>query len=289
MVEIHLSFADFSQLYSTEEACAEKLYNDKWPTGFRCPVCRHAEASVIRTRRLPLYECKKCRHQTSLTAGTVMEKSKTTLVKWFQAIYLLSHGTTATQLSDAILVTYKTAWLIVHKIRHAIRHFISKSPLTGNVQLLESRYGATSFAAQFRAKFVHHPLLAAATISEDGKMHHVRLERVPAKYLFKGLVTKDAVQSFIHQHIAPTANTTATTGVYHYSRYKPLYQFSRGIVRYMNQTYFGIGAKHLKAYLDEYSYRHQFTSQNQSSLAELLHQCSIRPALPYPQLVKAAS
>jgi transcription elongation factor Elf1 len=74
-----LSIEAFGRRFDTDEACARKLYRIKWPEGYLCPVCRHREASVIRTRRLPLYECKRCHHQTSLTVGTVMEKSKTPL------------------------------------------------------------------------------------------------------------------------------------------------------------------------------------------------------------------
>ncbi|MBB6677891.1 transposase [Cohnella lubricantis] len=284
-----MSFDSFCRLYDNEHACAEQMYQDKWPEGFRCPVCRHTQASVIRTRRLPLYECRKCRYQASLTTGTVMEKSKTPLVKWFRAIYLLSHGATAVQIANAIKVTYKTAWLIAHKIRHAIKQIIADTPLTGHVRILESRYGATSFAAQFSTRAVHHPLIAAASVSDDGKMVHVRMARVPASHIFKGIVLKDAYQSFILRHVASDADITATYGLYNFARYKPLYSFSRDAVRYLNQTYCGVGLKHLKSYLDEYSYRHQFASLDQSLAAHLMRQCANRPALPYRQLIKTAA
>lgn len=283
-METGLSYDSFCRLYATEEACAEKMYREKWPNGFRCPVCRHRGASVIRTRRLPLYECRKCRHQASLTAGTVMEKSRTPLVKWFRAIYLLSQGATAASISDAIGVTYKTAWLMAHKIRHAIKRIVAQSPLTGDVRLLESRYGATSFGAQFHTQAVHRPLLAAASI-EDGRIVHVRMALVAAKHLLKGMVAKAGYEAFAERHIAAEAELTATSGLYNYRRYKPLYRFSRDAVRWMNQTYFGIGAKHLNSYLDEYSYRHPFVSQDRSPAADLLRQCARHPALSYRQLV----
>ncbi|CAM3820008.1 transposase [Cohnella lubricantis] len=285
-MEVHLSFDDYCRHYATEESCAEKIYREKWPYGYHCPVCGHNEASVIRTRRLPLYECRKCRHQASLTTRTVMEKSKTSLVKWFQAIYLLSHGATAMQLSHSIKVTYKTAWLIAHKIRHAIKQLIAETPLTGDVRLLESRYGITE---RFHTWAVHRPMIAAASIAEDGRMNHVRMEGVAAGHLFRGLVTKEAFHQFIHRHIAADADITATAGLHHIARHKPLFRFSLDANRWMNRIYFGIGPKHLKSYLDEYCYRHQFDSQEEPSFTDLLHQCAIRPAIPYRQLILTAS
>ncbi|WP_260982263.1 transposase, partial [Paenibacillus sp. 32O-W] len=55
----------FRNRFKTEEDCIQFIYQAKWPDGFSCPRCRHRQAYVIRSRRLPLYECRSCRHQTS--------------------------------------------------------------------------------------------------------------------------------------------------------------------------------------------------------------------------------
>lgn len=109
--------------FPTEASCVPVLFSYKWPHGFRCPNCRHPHAYVIRTRRLPLYECGSCRHQTSLTAGTIFEGSRTSLRKWIAAIWLVANpkeGINAVRLRSIIDVTYKTAWAMLHKIRTAI-------------------------------------------------------------------------------------------------------------------------------------------------------------------------
>ena len=67
-----------------------------------------------------------------------MSGSRTSLMKWFTAIFLVSqpeHGINAVALSRIIHVTYKTAWLILHKIRHTCSMFDQKSPLSGVVQV----------------------------------------------------------------------------------------------------------------------------------------------------------
>ncbi|TVY11929.1 transposase [Paenibacillus cremeus] len=95
----------FQELFGTEEACADYLFHAKWPDGFSCPRCGSHHAYKTATRRLPLFECAHCRHQTSLTAGTIFENSRTALTKWFLALYLVSQletGISAVALSEAI-------------------------------------------------------------------------------------------------------------------------------------------------------------------------------------------
>ncbi|WP_051318482.1 transposase [Cohnella thermotolerans] len=284
-----LSIGAFSRRFATEEACARKLYEIKWPEGYVCPLCRHREASVTRTRRLPLYECLKCRHQTSLTVGTAMEKSKTPLRKWFLAIYWLTRGVTARQLSKEIRVTYKTAWLIAHKIRHAIRLTTSELPLTGHVRVNEDRHGPTSLYSVYRRNVKYQTLIAAASISEEGKLLRVKLHQVPAEHLFVGVTTRYGMRCFLQQCVASEADLKVAPGIYNSARYRPLNAFCYEASRFMNEIYCGIGPKHLQAYLDEYGYRFNFTSREESIVRDLLRQCVARPVITYPKLTRKAA
>ncbi len=83
-----MTFFKFKERYQTEEDCREKLFCIKWFDGYVCPKCGHNEYYAIKERNL--YQCRKCRHQTSLTAGTIMHRTRTPLVKWFWAFYLIS-------------------------------------------------------------------------------------------------------------------------------------------------------------------------------------------------------
>ncbi|MBF0344300.1 MAG: transposase [Nitrospirae bacterium] len=83
-----IDLIDFQKKYSTEEACQKRLFELRWPSGFVCPKCNHTE--YINLLKRELYECKKCGYQASVTAGTVMYKTRTPLVKRFWAIYLIS-------------------------------------------------------------------------------------------------------------------------------------------------------------------------------------------------------
>lgn len=76
--------------YGTEAQCQQALFQWKWSSGFCCPHCGYTQAHRIKTRQL--YQCKQCRHQTSLTANTIFASTKLPLTPWFLAIYLLTQS-----------------------------------------------------------------------------------------------------------------------------------------------------------------------------------------------------
>jgi transposase-like protein len=85
-----LSKPRFRDLYGTEEQCREALLRWRWPDGLCCPrggAGRHGEIS-----RRGLYQCAVCRHQVSLTAGTLFHGTKLPLTLWFLAIYHLTQS-----------------------------------------------------------------------------------------------------------------------------------------------------------------------------------------------------
>ena len=98
-----MNLLEFTQKFSDEKACEEHLIQLRWKEGFTCPKCNHSEALLVHAthrrdadRRVPLFECKQCHHQTSVTAGTIFLKTETPLYKlWFLAIYLVSNASVA--------------------------------------------------------------------------------------------------------------------------------------------------------------------------------------------------
>ena len=78
---------------------------------------------LFQKTRPRLFECLDCGRQTSLTAGTVMHRSRLPLTTWFQAAHLMtthSNGMSALQLEAQLGVTYKTAWLLTQKLRRSM-------------------------------------------------------------------------------------------------------------------------------------------------------------------------
>ena len=81
-----ITFEEFRKQYETEEACREELFRLRFPEGFVCPKCGCWECYPIRKRSI--CQCRNCRRQTSVTAGTVMHRTHLPLTNWFWAMYL---------------------------------------------------------------------------------------------------------------------------------------------------------------------------------------------------------
>ena len=118
-----MSLSQFLELYSTEEQCEAALEKARWPNGFHCPRCGEQKYDIMRGRCHRRYQCRSCRYQTTVTAGTIMEATKLSLSKWFQAFYLVGEaktGISSRSLKRKLGMNFRTAWLLHHKIRQAM-------------------------------------------------------------------------------------------------------------------------------------------------------------------------
>lgn len=79
------SLIKFQENFQTEEDCQKRLIELRWSDGFVCPHCEGRDYHELPKRHL--YQCKGCGYQASITAGTVMHGTRTSLVKWFRAIF----------------------------------------------------------------------------------------------------------------------------------------------------------------------------------------------------------
>jgi hypothetical protein len=80
------TLAEFQGRFATEGACRRYLMGSRWPNGYRCPRCGHAEAYPVARRAL--LQCSACRYQISVTAGTVMDRTRVPPRDWFWAVHL---------------------------------------------------------------------------------------------------------------------------------------------------------------------------------------------------------
>jgi hypothetical protein len=96
---------------------------------------------MLTTRRL--WQCRSCRKQTSLTAGTTLHRSRLPLTTWFWATYLvasLKPGISALQLSQQLGLRYETGWMLLHKLRRAMVN-PNRDKLRGVVEVDETWIG----------------------------------------------------------------------------------------------------------------------------------------------------
>ena len=125
MQQTAMNLREFMDRFKTENDCREHFFRLRWPDGFKCPKCGHSEYSFIKYRNL--YQCLECKHQASLTAGTVMHKSHTGLREWFLAIYLFTQdkrGISAVQLSSPHFAVREKRELFFEKPSRSSYHVI---------------------------------------------------------------------------------------------------------------------------------------------------------------------
>jgi transposase-like protein len=129
--------------FTDEEKAREALEAIRWPNGPVCPHCGSVEGIAKaqgKSVRPGLYYCAACNDQFTVTVGTVMERSKVPLTKWWLAMHLMGSskkGISAHQIHRTLGITYKTAWFMCHRIREAMREG-GLGPLGGSGKIVEA-------------------------------------------------------------------------------------------------------------------------------------------------------
>ena len=105
-----IGFTEFRMRFATEDACRAELFRLRFGEGFVCPKCGGREFYPIKGRNT--YQCRCCRRQTSVTAGTVMHRTHLPLTVWFWAIWLVAtdkRGISAVQIEKTLGICYESA------------------------------------------------------------------------------------------------------------------------------------------------------------------------------------
>ncbi len=178
-----LSMPEFLRQFGTEAQCEQALEQARWPEGFRCPCCGGSAHCIIGTRQRKLFQCKACRHQTSVIASTLFQGTKLPLTLWFLAIYLISQaktGLSALALKRQLGVSYPTAWLIHHKLMEAMAKREAGYQLSGAVQVDDAYLGGERTGGKAgRGSENKVPFIAAVSLSEEGHPLRTKLTTVP--------------------------------------------------------------------------------------------------------------
>ena len=142
MIKQFASLHDLMQIFPDEQSAIDHLRSIRWKDGAFCPFCGSLKVYHFSGNRT--HKCGDCRQRFSIKVGTIFEDSKIGLHKWFMAIWLItSHkkGIASTQLARDIGVTQKTAWFMLHRLRHAAQTKSFNAPLKGEVEVDETYVG----------------------------------------------------------------------------------------------------------------------------------------------------
>lgn len=287
MARRYASLLGFQRRFPDEASCALFLFERRWPDGFACPECGGTRSSLLRSRAYT-YECAACGRQTSVTAGTIMHRTKLPLTTWFWAAHLMathSNGMSAQQLMGQLgLGSYKTAWLLAQKLRRAMVD-PNRDPLEGVVEVDQTEM---PFRADDRSgttlKTGKIIVIGAVEVIDRTTGKAQRPKALGQKYLdtLSGRIRLAAIPSnhaahihaFVRANIAPGA-TLVTDGHASYSgipgyRHDPrivgnmaahvplkwIHQVFALLKRWSLGTYHGLRRRHIDAYLNEFVFRY---------------------------------
>jgi transposase-like protein len=263
------SLKEFQVRFRDDEACRQYLRACRWPDGFRCARCGQADAFDLPRRGL--WQCKACGRQTSLTAGTVLHRSRLPLTVWFWAAYLVSThtpGLSAVQLQRQLRISYETAWALLHKLRRAMVNPERKA-LKDKVEVDETYLGGPEVGLKGGRQLLAKALIVGAIEVRAAAAGRVRLHHVPnaSAASLTGFVTRNVapgtliltdgwgayapLASLGYRHRPRTQGTPerAVTLLPHIHR-----AFSN-LKTWLGGTHHGVGHEHLQAYLDEFAFR----------------------------------
>ena len=178
-----LSDDAFERLYPDEEACRKAWFAWRWPEGFKCPRCAGSTYCEIRGRQL--LQCRQCRYQTSLIAGTVLQGTKLPMRVWFRAMHLLAQGKKGLsniELGRRLGISTNAAWRVQHKLMQAMIERDRRYKLgAGGPRIeIDDAYigGERTGEGSGRGRRGHTPFIIAVETTADGRPLYARLQVV---------------------------------------------------------------------------------------------------------------
>lgn len=142
------TFKTLPQLFAAfpaEQDAIDHFTSIRWANGKFCPLCGNADAARIGTLSgTNTHKCYVCRKRFSIRVGTIFQDTKLPLRTWYAAIWMITNhpkGIASTTLATDLGITQKTAWFVLHRLRHAQRTQSFNAPLEGIVEVDETFVG----------------------------------------------------------------------------------------------------------------------------------------------------
>ncbi|WP_316157534.1 IS1595 family transposase [Cupriavidus sp. BIC8F] len=282
------SLPEFQRMFPDEAACMAYLERARWSDGFICDHCGLLGEPYRFAKRPGVFRCRHCTRDTSLTAGTVMERTHTPLSVWFWAAYLVASqtpGMSAVQFQRQLgLSRYETAFQILHKLRAGMvrpdQDRIGGKP-EEHVEADEAYVGGRT---RGKGRGVHDMVLVAGAVEvRQRKLAGSRNKRKSARYAGRvrlALVPDRSARS-LDGFIERTVASGATIITDDWSGYAKLGERGYGHIAiaqrgdmqvaetflpiihlvfsnlktWLRGIHHGVSPQHLQAYLNEFTFR----------------------------------
>jgi transposase-like protein len=311
-VRFPASILELGQIFSSDEACLEYMIQARWPEGFQCPECKGTKAYMVWERKA--LKCAKCGEWQYITQGTVMQKSKTRLCKWFSGAYMMTTmtpGMSALQFQRQIgIPSYECAFQMLHKLRAAmVVPFRSK--LEGEVEIDETFIGSHRIGSPpGRGAEGKSLVIGAVEVVPYWDKGKERTRAGRARLLHVENASNRVIVSFLKDYVA-TGTLVRTDGWKGYQGIEKYgYKHDPFILRDPEQaskvfphvhrvfgnlkawiigTFHGVSPKHMQAYLNEYVFRFNRRFKPWEAFNSMLGLASESEAPTYQQLYQAGT
>jgi transposase-like protein len=248
--------------------------------------------------------CRRCQRQTSVTAGTILHNSRTPARKWFVGVWLLctqKTGVSAKTLQRELKVGYKTAWLILQKLRGAMVRS-ERSPLSGLAEVDETYVGAAEPGVGGR-QLMGKALVVIAVELDGRKVGRIRLRQVPDAS-GKSLVgfIADCVEKGAAVHTDDWSGYRGVAEAGYGHRITPILDDPERALKFFPHVHLvasllkrwlgathqgGVQKQHLQGYLDEFTFR--FNRRRSRHVGKIFHrlveQLVVHKAKSYKEIV----
>ena len=297
------TLAEFQSRFASEDDCRRYLVECRWTDGYRCPRCRHPEAYELSTRGL--LQCTSCRHQVSVTAGTVMHRTRMPLHLWFWAAYLVTThtpGFSALQLQRQLgLNRYETAWAMLQKIRRAMVR-PERDRISGTVEVDEAYVGGVEEGRRGgRQRDTNKAIVVGAVEVRGRGSGRIRLAVVED-------LSAVSLIPFVETSVEP-GSTVLTDGWRGYGPLRKAYDhrpttqgdpktakllprvhrvFSN-LKTWLKGTHHGVSSKHLPHYVNEFVFRFNRRRTPMAAFQSLLGLTTQHAPTTYKMLYEAES
>lgn len=166
-------------MFPDDKACAAYLEKLRWPDGFVCPVCKTPAAPWRQTRERLV--CSACRHQASVSAGTILDKTRTPLTTWFEAAWHVTtakNGLSAKTLERTMGLGYRVAWAMLQRYRVAMVR-AERESLSGDVEVDETLVGGAEHGGKRGRGTSKCIVVIAVEVKQPKGFGRVRMRHVP--------------------------------------------------------------------------------------------------------------
>ena len=258
-------------MFPDEEACSAYLERLRWPRGFVCPTCGANERPWRQTRCRIV--CARCRRQSTATAGTILNKTRTPLSTWFEGAWLVTTskgGLSAVTLERTLGVSYRTAWGILHRFRVAMVRS-ERGLLRGEVEVDETLVGGVEKGGKPGRGTDKEVVVVAVEVVQPKGFGRVRLRRVQnasGGELVPFVCATVAPGSEVHtdgwsgyhglkqRGFRHRVTNLSTSGDPAHVSMPAVHRVASLLKRWILGTHQGsITAHHLQAYLEEFTFR----------------------------------